>query len=227
MGGKARIGSWIAEHVKALGCGSVWEPFCGGLNATRHLRSAGLEVETSDVFEPLIRLFQAVADGWDPPAVMSEAEYKAWCAEGGMLGSFASACSFGGVWGGGYAGKSERCDPVKETRLSLLRDCPGQRFHVIDFLAVEPRPASFSIYADPPYAGTTSYKGRPPFDHVRFWDRVRGWEACGVPVLVSEYTAPEDFECVASREVRSTASRDKTLKIRIERLWRLGAKIPR
>ena len=58
------------------------------------------------------------------------------------------------------------------------------------------------VYCDPPYAGTTSYKGAPPFDHALFWRTMNEWHARGAHVFVSEYTAPAGWDIMFEREHR-------------------------
>lgn len=38
--------------------------------------------------------------------------------------------------------------------------------------------------------------GCPPFDHALFWDVMRFWSLSST-VVVSEYSAPDDFVCIA------------------------------
>lgn len=60
----------------------------------------------------------------------------------------------------------------------------------IDFLEHEPDPDFDGvIYCDPPYRGTTPYPGVRPFDHERFYRRVREWSEI-TRVFVSEYSMP-------------------------------------
>lgn len=94
-------------------------------------------------------------------------------------------------------------------------------FRCESFLDVEPEPKRVVIYADPPYAGTTSYSGTPSFDHRRFWAVVQGWERCGVPVLVSEYTCPVPHTVVWRKGVRSTVARESNRRGRVEQIFRV------
>ena len=57
---------------------------------------------------------------------------------------------------------------------------------------------------NPPYQGTTEYKDRE-FDHEQFYEWCREQAKHNV-VFVSEYDAPDDFECVWSQEVKSSLS---------------------
>lgn len=72
------------------------------------------------------------------------------------------------------------------------------------------------IYCDPPYEGTTKYKD--DFDHSKYWNWVRKMSKSNI-VLCSEYQAPEDFECIWTKELTTTldkASRSKA----VEKLFR-------
>ena len=57
---------------------------------------------------------------------------------------------------------------------------------------------------DPPYKGTTEYKDSG-FDHDKFYDWCREQAKKNI-IFVSEYDAPDDFECVWSQEVKSSLS---------------------
>lgn len=66
------------------------------------------------------------------------------------------------------------------------------------------------IYCDPPYAGTKSYNRRVTFDHSRFWQWVRDMSENNI-VLVSEETAPLDFDILWEQEVtRTIRANDKS-----------------
>ena len=97
-------------------------------------------------------------------------------------------------------------------------------FTNLDYRQVEIPPHSI-IYADPPYAGTTPYKGVEPFDSDAFWTYMRKLAGDGHLVFVSELTAPDDIEVVWQKEYGGgmknggiTAKKEK----RIEKLFMLG-----
>ena len=56
------------------------------------------------------------------------------------------------------------------------------------------------IYCDPPYAEGIGYKAN--FNHTMFWEWVRLISKNNI-VLVSEYNAPDDFECIWSMPVKT------------------------
>src|SRR6185312_9008230 len=69
---------------------------------------------------------------------------------------------------------------------------------------------------DPPYRGTTPYKGG--FNSDEFWEWTRK-VACKANVFVSEYVAPSDFKCVWEKRVTSSLTKDTGSKEGIERLF--------
>lgn len=200
LGGKSRIAKHLAEAIdRHRQPGQlVWDAFCGGLSMSVALSKNG-PVWSTDACVPLISLYRAVQNGWDPPNEVSKETWqaakslpdtdpmKAFCAFG---------CSFGGRWFTSWASGASQA-PV--SRRVLLRDVTSDmRFDVVDFLSVSPQPTAALLYLDPPYAGTQSYKGAPAFDHDRFVERVLGW-AQHTHVFVSEYAFPIG-ECIWQRE---------------------------
>ena len=71
-------------------------------------------------------------------------------------------------------------------------------------------PSNSIIYCDPPYQGTTGYKDG--FNHEEFWDWCRMKSKEGHEVYVSEYNAPDDFECIWSKELSNTISKQSSTK---------------
>lgn len=233
LGGKVKIAKHVAAVIRehAPPGALVWEPFCGGLGVTAELAKTN-PVFASDAHPALISLFDGVASGWHPPRRVPKWVWgcarelpdsdplKAFCAFG---------CSFGGCSSGGYVASAveRRSGRVyhmaEQARTALLRDVPrvvdgGGFFGCLSCFDVDPgefRPAA--IYCDPPYRGRTGYPGVPPFDHGRFVLWVDAW-ACFCPVLVSEYAFPIG-RCVFERARRSTVSRDKTPRDRVERIF--------
>lgn len=190
LGGKAKIAKQVAAVVAEYrGAGQpVWEPFCGGLNSA--VAHGGIVVAT-DASRPLIALLQAVQNGWDPPAHLSEAEWhdaKELPETNPLHGFAAFGCSFGGKYFGGYASGEAR-NYAAESRRALLRDVPKVSvIERVDFLTTDPEPINWLVYCDPPYRGRTRYA--MGFNHDRFVDRVSQWASCGVTLLISEYDFP-------------------------------------
>ena len=68
------------------------------------------------------------------------------------------------------------------------------------------------IYCDIPYQGTKEYDTKDKFNHTLFWDWCRKKTAEGHEVYVSEYNAPDDFECIWEKKVNVSIRPNKTLQ---------------
>lgn len=55
------------------------------------------------------------------------------------------------------------------------------------------------IYCDPPYAHSIKYS--QPFDNEKFWQWCRNMSKDNI-VIISEYSAPEDFVCIWEKEIK-------------------------
>ena len=80
----------------------------------------------------------------------------------------------------------------------------------------------YVIYCDPPYAGTTPYK-QPEFPYEKFYDWCRKIGEKNI-VLISEYSMPDDFECIWQKEMMCTLDSNRKendkKNIRVEKLFR-------
>jgi DNA adenine methylase len=132
-------------------------------------------------------------------------------------------CSYGGKFFGGYARGAPGRSYASNARNSLLKkfaQCSSVIFARRDYRSLSPGRA-FLVYCDPPYAETTGYAATGAFDSSEFWETARRWSRAGARVLVSEYTAPEDFTCVWSTETR-TDMHGAGRAGRVERLFEYG-----
>lgn len=216
IGGKALASRYIAPllNTDRKSDQLLWDPFCGGLSVAVR---AGGPVLCSDACLPLVSLYKAVADGWDPPQSVTKEEWEAakLLPDTDPLKAFCGfGCSWLGNWFWSYARDEKRPDAyARRARNALLRDVPqlverGGSFEHCDFFDVEPYAAEFVLYCDPPYAratrssrhGTSSAtdrKDKASFDHQKFWKRCQEWANFGVPVFVSESECPlENALCV-------------------------------
>ena len=166
FGGKARIAKKVAEFINGqLQDGQAYyEPFCGACNVTQHIdKDRG--VYASDSNKYLIAFWQAVQAGWEPPAVVSEEEYrrvKANKDEDLALTAFVGfGCSFAGKFFGGYArvDSTTGYNYVKGGGNSTRRKAKGLGSVAFDcqpFEKVQVTPGSL-VYCDIPYRNTTGY----------------------------------------------------------------------
>lgn len=230
MGSKARHAKEILPIILVDRAEGQWyvEPFVGGANVIDKVDGPRIGADYNPY---IIALWQAVADGWMPPDVVTEIEYAALKAEKRVdaLTSYAGfSLSFGGKFFGGYrrdvAGSAGSLDNMKtqsrRSKQSLMKQAEslrGAKFIYAGYDQLEIPPNSI-IYCDPPYQGTTGY-ATGAFDHGKFWKWCRDKVSEGHKVFVSEYTAPEDWVCVWSKEVNNTLVKDTGSKKGVERLF--------
>ncbi len=229
MGGKSRLGKKIAAILKTYQRGRpYWEPFCGSCAVMEHMTGARL---ASDAQPYLIALLKAVQDGYEPPANVSEEQYKLakqmpHLFEDHEIGFIGFGASFAAKWFGGYARGGGR-NFVDESRRSLLKQKPklaDVTFCHSSYEDMHPMGAGVLIYCDPPYAGTTTYKGVQLFDSERFWRRAKEWSQDHT-VIVSEYTCPlPEAKEIAAWPVKTSLTKDYNENSgRVEKLFLLGA----
>ena len=117
--------------------------------------------------------------------------------------------SFGNKFMGGYAKNNSNTDYVAQGFRSALKQSP--KLQGIDLIHCSydelEIPSNSIIYCDPPYEGTTKYKD--DFNHTKFWQWCRDKSKEGHIVFISEYSAPEDFECIWSKEIISTLNKNQ------------------
>jgi DNA adenine methylase len=126
----------------------------------------------------------------------------------GFMGGFN-----GRFYGGGYSGKHGTRDYVAEQIRNTLKQkdkLKDVRFFSKDYSEFDFKEPCI-IYCDPPYFGTKEYDTKNKFDHVKFWDWCRETTKKGHQVFVSEYSAPDDFECVWQKDVKVSIRPTKTL----------------
>ena len=79
----------------------------------------------------------------------------------------------------------------------------------------------YVVYCDIPYRGTTKYKTEMfPYEEFYEWVKVA---SINNTVLVSEYSMPEEFTCIWSKETKtlldSNKNKDDDGNIRVEKLF--------
>jgi DNA adenine methylase len=231
MGGKSRQARSIVDIILpyAQQATKYVEPFLGGGSIAERIAPKVFYAELSDVHPDLVCMWQSMQKGWLPPTSVTKQRYEELrnapiSAERGFVGF---GCSFGGKWFGGYASDGHGRDYVGGSARTAVRKSRAMRRAVMScrsFADIAARSGDV-IYCDPPYAGTTGYSH--DWDADLFWRKAREWAAAGAVVFVSEYSAPSDIECVWSREVAVTLSRDSgQYRTSVERLYRVGGQYP-
>jgi DNA adenine methylase len=173
-----------------------------------------------DIHPQLIRMYQAVQCGWEPPTHVSEDDYQK--ARDGLLAPHEQAfigfgCSFSGKWFGGYARSGNR-NYASNARNSLRKKAARFKGVVFECLSYKDLcPIDCLVYCDPPYEKTTKYS-TGVFDYSEFWERMRLWSRFNT-VLVSSYVAPEDFAVVASFPTKTDMHTSSGKEPRTEKLF--------
>lgn len=203
------------------------EPFCGGCNLVDKISGNRI---ANDMNPYLIALFEKLLNGWNPPEKVSKEEYDL-CRiskdqfEKHIVGYIGFVCSFRGKFFNGFV-KSEfstgrnRQDEMRRNVVSQIESLRGIYFcsGAYDKLIL---PKESLIYCDPPYEGTTSYKiNETKFDHEAFWQWCREKKKEGHQIFISEFTAPEDFECIWEKKLKNCLSVNSRSVV-TEKLWTL------
>ena len=222
LGGKARVAKQLTSFLESVRKeGQLYvEPFLGGCNILPLMNNPRIG---SEINADLIAFYTALRDGWIPPKHCSEYSYQrvkrlqSPCALKGFIGI---ACSFSGKWWGGYARGGKGRDYCTNGHNVAMRKKPliqNVSFASVDYRCLE-IPDNSLVYCDPPYKETQGYNSGG-FDSLEFWEWARELsKRCDV--YVSEYQAPEDFECVwqieRNMEMQTKAGKPK----RLERLFK-------
>lgn len=228
MGSKASHAKEILSVIfgELAATPSIWvEPFVGGCNMIDKV-APELQRFGNDINADLIEMFKAVQSGWMPPETITENEYDAikTCPEQypkALVAFVAIGCSYSGKWWGGYArGNTNKGLPrnyCMESRKNLL----GQNLNNITFTSINYAemtiPDNAVVYCDPPYVNTTKYKNT--FNHDNFWAWCDSLVSRGVKTFVSEYTAPDGWDCIWSKQVNNTLVQNTGSKQGVEKLF--------
>lgn len=207
VGGKSRLMKHLKPIIESyLKPTALYvEPFLGGGNSfiqIEHPYKLG-----TDCDDDLINLHRYIRDCKELKLDYITPEIYRQCKNTPHLFSsykraYISICgSFQGKKWGGYAGiysnpdKGVYRDYPREALKDLQKSKPRYQstdtFLALDYKSLDPE-ETMLIYCDPPYKGTTGYEAGS-FNHDEFWNTAREWsKVC--PVLVSEFTYPEDFK---------------------------------
>ena len=224
FGGKQRISKQIVEVLNEYRKGNqpLVEPFVGGCNIISKMNG---ERYCYDINEYLIEMYKAVQNGWTPPAIITEEEYdyirNNKDKDKPLTGFVGIGCSYSGKWFGGYArNKTGRnyCLNAHNSILKQLNEIRDIKFDCKDYKELE-----FDgclIYCDPPYKDTTKYPIIGEFNTEEFWNVMRNWSKNNT-VIISEYEAPYDFECIKEIHTKTDIRNgDGKRENRVERLFR-------
>lgn len=224
VGSKNKIAKHLLPVMLAERKSGQWwvEPFVGGANMIDKVDGPRIG---NDSHEYLVALLKSIRDGYAPPTDVCGAFYYTvknhpdiFPAE--LVGFIGFLCSYGGKWWGGYAFNNTGTNYAKRGNEVLTKQAKklnGVIFRCGSYLNLD-IPKNSLIYCDPPYEGTTRYRDR--FDHKAFWDWCRNKVKEGHTVFISEYSAPNDFECIKEVNIVSMLNKKPWNNLKTERLYK-------
>ena len=206
MGGKVRIAKYLVpvlqERLKDKE--TFVDLFCGSCNIISAIKAPNRIA--NDLHKELIALHKAVQQGWIPPSVVTEEDYKqAKQAEDHLKAFIGFGCSFSGKYFGEYARNKIGHNYAKSAKNTLLKK--HQNMKDVQFCNCfygdVVLPSNSLVYCDIPYKGTTEYS-TTKFNHEEFYSWCKDMKAKGHDVLVSEYlcNVPEGWEVIWKHESR-------------------------
>ena len=207
------------------------EPFVGGANMIDKVPDS-LERVGYDLNNHVIHALIDIRDNTSGlPDSVSEEEYKSFYNK--PAEHFSSLARFGASFGGkfengfarGKAADGTARNYWAETKRNALKQSP--KIQSVQFICDSYENLSFEntlIYCDPPYQGTSGYK-TGAFDHDKFFNWCREQSKNNV-VFVSEYNAPDDFECVWQGEIKTNFASQRKVATHnaIEKLFKVTNK---
>ena len=117
----------------------------------------------------------------------------------GLVGFLASYN--GRFFDGGFAKSTDKRDYYQEKLRNLLsQNLSDIQFMINDYHYFESY-KNCLFYCDPPYANTKQYNNRIYFNSNEFFDFARKLSQHNI-VLISEQSAPNDFECIWKQDVK-------------------------
>ena len=237
VGGKSKIAGEISRAIlgATVARGRYVEPFVGGGAMLGRMAPSFTESYVGDISEVAL-MWRAVVSGWRPPTFISEAEYaNLKGAEPSPLRAFAGfGGSFGGKWFGGYARGGLQSNGLPRNHQAesaravekVAKAIAGLRVVVIpsDYRHWTPTQGDV-VYCDPPYRSTQGY-AVGAFDSDEFWRIAEKWARAGAHVFVSEYQAPEGWDCIWQKEHRQSLTRPEQGRgATVEKLFRFSADV--
>jgi len=198
------------------------EPFVGGCNVIDKV--GGLRIG-NDLNPYLISMWKALQKGWTPPVSITEEEYRHIqnnkLLYPSYLVGYVGFNSYGAKFFGGYRrDKTNLRDYWKEHHKNIMKQIPN--IQSVLFFNKEYNllriPEGSLVYCDPPYQNTTGYSNT--IDNTFFWNWIRKISEKNT-VYVSEYNAPDDFQCIWKKEVNNTLIKNTGEKQGVEKLFKL------
>lgn len=240
IGSKAKIAVEIVGilqgYITEYDIKQYVEPFAGGFNVIDKVQC---EYRLGNDIDPLVcDLIEACREN---PALLDElhtptreeyydvrdnaGKYPRWYRAAVLLFGSYNARVYGGCYGATATTKDGTTrNYFIEARENFRRQLPRLRGILVgcaDYRDLRfPRRERVLIYCDPPYSDGVGYGGGK-FDTAAFWAWCRKQTAAGHIVIVSEYTAPDDFVCIWQHGI-TTHLNNRAKISRVEKLFIQG-----
>ncbi len=240
-GGKHRHGKQIAEIINDIVTENnieikgYIEPFCGMCGVYRHIvnllpKSNSIKYIASDNHKSLISMWKALQNGWKPPKTCSVSKYNKLkkeylpSAERGYVGF---TFGFGGQFFCGPHRNTYGLNHVDNSDKiqDIAKQLNAVDFYVRDYTFYTPdKFRNYIFYCDPPYENKRNNKyyddkvTLQTFDSDAFWQWCRTMSKYNL-VIISEYTAPNDFKPIFSFDSKRCKAKLKTNEDKIEYLY--------
>ena len=221
--GGAQIAALINSVILTRSLPTYTEPFVGGLSVIRRITCASRRARYS--CEPLITLYNALQQGWEPPTELSKDDWQKYKDNPDPLDPMTAFAGFGcsmfGSWFQGYVKRYKYtnrhvsgAEAAANSLKNKMKSCGDVRFVHADYRKLRP---GHIMYCDPPYKGTMGYGAVAEWDSDAFWEWCREWSKFGL-VATSEQQAPSDFKPILSFSVQHRIA-TKSGRRREEHLW--------
>jgi DNA adenine methylase len=224
MGSKNRIAKYILPIIlKDRKEGQIFfDVCCGGGNVLDKVDNPRIGVDSNEYLIEALKLIRDWPDTLPKNNIETDEEtYKQMknSENKALKGYYGFALSYGGKWFGGWRrdsqGKRDYVAEAYKNALKQSKKLQGAIFICANYDEIEYTPGSI-IYVDPPYQNTTKYKDS--FEYDKFWDWCRKMSKEN-QIFISEYSAPDDFECIWQKEIVSSLTKDTGSKRGFERLF--------
>ncbi len=239
IGSKARVAADIVAilqgYINTYGIKSYIEPFVGGFNV---IDKIDCENRLGNDIDPLVcELVETCRQSPELLDVVSTptrehyydvrdngCKYAPWYRAAVLLFASYNARVYGGCYGATATTKDGKTrNYFEESKANFARQIPslgGILVGCCDYrdLRISPRVKTL-IYCDPPYAEGIGYV--KAFDTAEFWDWCRQRTSDGHIVIVSEYSAPDDFTCIWQKETKTHLNNREKLN-RVEKMFICG-----
>lgn len=197
-----------------------WEPFLGSGSIMQHMENPRIG---TDAMTDLIMLWQEVInDTFQEPSYITKEQYDSLMSSvvPSALRAYAGFFwSFSGMFNKGYSADFfERSRSFHKMRLRAAK-LRGVTLRSADYRSIGSR--GMLIYADPPYFGTTPYRGAPAFNHKEFYQWCAAKVLADNTLIVSEYWMPTSFTKIAEFPATTSLGVSKRDKGKPECLYML------